>query len=389
MLKLMDHKLNAFMKVYFVLFLLIITALISCEPKNKALEKKDDPQLSKLKLPEGFSISFFATDVNNARSLALGDNGTVFVGNRKGKNVYALVDADGDGVAEKKYTVANDMNAPNGVAFYDGALYIAEIDKVYRIDNIESTLENPAKPVLINDSFPSEEHHGWKYIAFGPDGKLYVPVGAPCNICNDSEKDKRFASITRMNADGSGLEVYAHGIRNSVGFAWHPQTKELWFTDNGRDELGDDMPADELNIASQKDEHFGYPYCHAGVIPDPEFGKGKNCGDYKAPASTLTPHGAALGMKFNTGSMFPEQYKNQIFIAEHGSWNRSKPIGYRIMVATIDGNAVTGYKPFIEGWLTNGEAWGRPVDVLFLKDGSMLISDDHANAVYRVTYQAK
>ena len=385
----MDHKLNAFMKVYFVLFLLIITALISCEPKHKALEKKDDPQLSKLKLPEGFSISFFATDVNNARSLALGDNGTVFVGNRKGKNVYALVDADGDGVAEKKYTVANDMNAPNGVAFYDGALYIAEIDKVYRIDNIESTLENPAKPVLINDSFPSEEHHGWKYIAFGPDGKLYVPVGAPCNICNDSEKDKRFASITRMNADGSGLEVYAHGIRNSVGFAWHPQTKELWFTDNGRDELGDDMPADELNIASQKDEHFGYPYCHAGVIPDPEFGKGKNCGDYKAPASTLTPHGAALGMKFNTGSMFPEQYKNQIFIAEHGSWNRSKPIGYRIMVATIDGNAVTGYKPFIEGWLTNGEAWGRPVDVLFLKDGSMLISDDHANAVYRVTYQAK
>ena len=385
----MDHKLNAFMKVYFVLFLLIITALISCEPKNKALEKKDDPQLSKLKLPEGFSISFFATDVNNARSLALGDNGTVFVGNRKGKNVYALVDADGDGVAEKKYTVANDMNAPNGVAFYDGALYIAEIDKVYRIDNIESTLENPAKPVLINDSFPSEEHHGWKYIAFGPDGKLYVPVGAPCNIRNDSEKDKRFASITRMNADGSGLEVYAHGIRNSVGFAWHPQTKELWFTDNGRDELGDDMPADELNIASQKDEHFGYPYCHAGVIPDPEFGKGKNCGDYKAPASTLTPHGAALGMKFNTGSMFPEQYKNQIFIAEHGSWNRSKPIGYRIMVATIDGNAVTGYKPFIEGWLTNGEAWGRPVDVLFLKDGSMLISDDHANAVYRVTYQAK
>ena len=385
----MDHKLNAFMKVYFVLFLLIITALISCEPKNKALEKKDDPQLSKLKLPEGFLISFFATDVNNARSLALGDNGTVFVGNRKGKNVYALVDADGDGVAEKKYTVANDMNAPNGVAFHDGALYIAEIDKVYRIDNIESTLENPAKPVLINDSFPSEEHHGWKYIAFGPDGKLYVPVGAPCNICNDSEKDKRFASITRMNADGSGLEVYAHGIRNSVGFAWHPQTKELWFTDNGRDELGDDMPADELNIASQKDEHFGYPYCHAGVIPDPEFGKGKNCGDYKAPASTLTPHGAALGMKFNTGSMFPEQYKNQIFIAEHGSWNRSKPIGYRIMVATIDGNAVTGYKPFIEGWLTNGEAWGRPVDVLFLKDGSMLISDDHANAVYRVTYQAK
>jgi glucose/arabinose dehydrogenase len=379
--KLLEMKLVSL--IFFLLYLL------SCEPKNKALEEKDDPQLSKLKVPEGFSISFFANNVENARSMALSDNGTVFVGNRKGKNVYALVDADNDGVAEKKYNIASDMNAPNGVAFHNGSLYIAEISKVWRIDNIEATLSNPAKPVLISDKFPTEEHHGWKYIAFGPDGKLYIPVGAPCNICDDNEKDPRFSSMMRMNADGSELEVYSHGIRNTVGFTWHPQTNELWFTDNGRDMLGDDLPPDELNIATKKDENFGYPYCHAGVIPDPEFNKGKKCSDFKAPAAKLTPHGAALGIKFNTGSMFPNQYRNQVFIAEHGSWNRSKPIGYRVMMATVEGNNVTGYKPFIEGWLNNGEAWGRPVDVLFLKDGSMLISDDHANAIYRVTYAAK
>lgn len=368
---------------------LVLTVFIACQPKNKALEKKDDPQLAKLKVPEGFAVSFFARDVDNARSMAIGDKGTVFVGNRKGKNVYALVDADNDGVAEKKYTVAKGMNTPNGVAFHNGSLYIAEISKIWRIDNIESTLENPGQPVLVFDSLPTAEHHGWKYIAFGPDNKLYVPVGAPCNICDDNEKDKRFSSIMRLNADGTGAEVYAHGIRNSVGFAWHPASGELWFTENGRDMLGDDIPPDELNIAVKKDENFGYPYCHAGTIPDPEFNKGKNCADFKAPAAALTPHGAALGIKFNTGGMFPEKYRNQVFIAEHGSWNRSKPIGYRVMMATVNGNSVKSYTPFIEGWLTNGEAWGRPVDVLFLKDGSMLVSDDHANAVYRVTYTAK
>ena len=375
--------------IFFIAIAATLFFNYSCEPKNKALEEKDDPQLSKLKAPEGFTISFFAKDVDNARSLALGDNGTVFVGNRKGKNVYALVDADKDGVAEKKYTVASGLNTPNGVAFHNGSLYIAELSKIWKIDNIEATLDNPAKPVLVNDSLPTEEHHGWKYIAFGPDGKLYVPVGAPCNICDDNEKDKRFSSIMRMNADGSGLEVYAHGIRNTVGFTWEPQSQNLWFTDNGRDMLGDDIPPDELNIATKKDENFGYPYCHAGEIIDPEFGKGKKCEDFKAPAAKLTPHGAALGIKFNTGAMFPDKYKNQVFIAEHGSWNRSKPIGYRVMVATVEGGVVKSYQPFIDGWLNNGEAWGRPVDVLFLKDGSMLVSDDHANAVYRVSYNAK
>lgn len=373
----------------FLLPALLLFTVAACESKNKNLQKKDDPQLSKLIVPEGFSINFYARDVDNARSMALGDKGTVFVGNRKGKNVYALVDADNDGVAEKKYTIAKGMNMPNGVAFHKGSLYIAELSKIWKIDSIESRLDNPGEPVLINDSLPTEEHHGWKYLAFGPDGKLYVPVGAPCNICDDNEKDKRFSSIMRMNADGSALEVYAHGIRNSVGFTWHPQTQELWFTENGRDEMGDDIPADELNIATKKDEHFGYPYCHAGNIKDPEFNKGKSCDDFKAPVAKLSPHGAALGIKFNTANMFPEKYRNQVFIAEHGSWNRSKPIGYRIMVATVEGNTVKSYEPFIDGWLANNEAWGRPVDVLFLKDGSMLVSDDHANAVYRVTYQAK
>jgi glucose/arabinose dehydrogenase len=377
------------MKIVSLLLSLSVLFFCSCERQNKALEEKDDPQLSKLTLPEGFRISFFARDVDNARSMAIGDKGTVFVGNRKGKNVYALVDADNDGVAEKKYTVAKGLNTPNGVAFYNGSLYIAEISKIWRIDNIEATLENPGKPVLVFDSLPTAEHHGWKYLAFGPDNKLYVPVGAPCNICDDNEKDKRFSSIVRMNPDGTGFEVYAHGIRNSVGFTWHPQTKELWFTENGRDMLGDDLPPDELNIAVKKDEHFGYPYCHAGTIADPEFNKGKDCGDFKAPAANLTPHGAALGIKFNTGNMFPDQYRNKVFIAEHGSWNRSTPIGYRVMMADVEGDGVKSYTPFIDGFLSNGEAWGRPVDVLFLKDGSMLISDDHANAVYRVTYQPK
>jgi glucose/arabinose dehydrogenase len=364
-----------------------LLAFVACEQKNKALEEKDDPRLSTIKLPDGFRISIFANEVDNARSLALGDKGTVFVGNRNGKNVYALVDANNDGRAEKKFTIAEGLNTPNGVAFYKGALYIAELNKISRIDDIESKLDNPGKPVLVSDTFPSEEHHGWKYIAFGPDGKLYVPVGAPCNICNESEKDQRFSSITRMNPDGSGFEVYAHGVRNSVGFDFHPQTGHLWFTENGRDMMGDDIPADELNVAFQPNMHFGYPYCHQGMSPDSLYGEGKDCSQYIQPAALLAPHTAALGMKFYTGNMFPAEYRNVVFIAEHGSWNRTQPIGYRIMTVSIDGTTGKSYKPFAEGWLQNGKAWGRPVDVLQLKDGSLLVSDDHANVVYRITYE--
>jgi glucose/arabinose dehydrogenase len=360
--------------------------LTSATCQNKALQKTDDPRLQDIKLKPGFHINIFADNVDNARSMTMGANGTIFVGNRQGKKVYALVDADNDGVAEKQYVVADNMNTPNGVAFKDGSLYIAEISKIWRLDNIEASLANPPKPVLVTDKYPTDKAHGWKYIAFGPDGKLYVPVGAPCNICNDNEKDPRYSSITQINADGSGQVVYAHGIRNTVGFDWHPQTKDLWFTENGRDELGDNIPPDELNHAPKPGMHFGYPYCHAGETLDPEYGKGHSCNEYTPPVTKLAPHTAALGMKFYTGDMFPAEYKNQILIAEHGSWNRSEPIGYRVMMVRLDGNKSTSYEVFAEGWLKDGKAWGRPVDILQLSDGSILVSDDYANVVYRISY---
>jgi glucose/arabinose dehydrogenase len=348
-------------------------------------EKTKKQELPDIKLPDGFSISYFAKDVDNARSMAMGDKGTIFVGNREGDNVYALVDENNDGISDKKYIVASKMNTPNGVAFHNGSLYIAEISKIWRIDNIESNLANPPKPVLVFDKLPDDTHHGWKYIAFGPDGKLYIPIGAPCNICNDAEADKRYASICRINPDGTGFEVFANGVRNSVGFSWHPQTKELWFTENGRDMLGDDVPGDELNKAPKANMHFGFPYCHQGNILDPQFGDGMTCSGFTPPVAVLGPHVAALGMKFYTGDMFPATYKNVVFIAEHGSWNRSKPIGYRITIVTTEGEKST-YSTFAEGWLKDGKAWGRPVDILQLKDGSLLVSDDRANAIYRITY---
>jgi glucose/arabinose dehydrogenase len=251
-----------------------------------------------------------------------------------------------------------------------------------RYDNIESQLKNRPKPVVVNDKFPTDRHHGWKFIAFGPDGMLYVPVGAPCNICRP---DARHGVINRMKPDGSGLEVFATGVRNSVGFDWHPETKELWFTDNGRDEMGDNTPPDELNYAPEKGMNFGFPDCHAGTIRDPEFGQ-QPCSKFTPPALNLTPHGAAIGMRFYTGSMFPPEYRNQIFIAEHGSWNRSTPIGYRVMVARLEGNKAVKYEPFAEGWLQGSRAWGRPADVLVMPDGSLLVSDDQADTIYRITF---
>lgn len=353
---------------------------------NRPMVELDDPPLHDIKLPPGFQISIFAK-VDNARSLALGTNGTVFVGNREGKKVTALVDMNGDGIAEKQFVIADGMTTPNGVAFKDGDLYVAEVSKIWKFTDIENRLENPGEPALIYDQLPTDKHHGWKYIAFGPDGKLYIPIGAPCNICDNTEKDPRYASITRMNADGTGFEIFAHGIRNSVGFAWHPTNGELWFTENGRDMMGDDIPHDELNHAPKAGMHFGYPFIHADDVIDPEFGEGKNPADYTRPIQKLNPHGAALGMKFYTGNQFPEQYKNQVFIAEHGSWNRSTPIGYRVSLVRLEGNKAVAYEDFASGWLKDGEAWGRPVDVLQLPDGSLLVSDDHAGLVYRISYK--
>ena len=342
-------------------------------------------QLDKIKLPDGFQIHLFAENVGNARSMDLSPSGTLYVSTRKKGDVYALQDTDNDQKADKRFVLATGMNTPNGVAFKDGDLYVAEINRILRYPNIEADLANPPKPEVVYDQYPTKKHHGWKYIAFGPDGKLYVPVGAPCNICK-SEQDV-FASITRLDVETGLMEVIQHGVRNTVGFTWHPETNELWFTDNGGDWLGDDMPACELNYAPQEQMHFGYPYCHQGDFPDPKLGKGHSCTDYTAPAQNLGPHVAALGMEFYTGRMFPDEYVNQVFIAEHGSWNRSKPIGYRVTLVRLDGNESLGYEVFADGWLQGDRAWGRPVDIELLPDGSMLVSDDFGDAIYRISYE--
>ncbi|MBL7858335.1 MAG: sorbosone dehydrogenase family protein [Cyclobacteriaceae bacterium] len=341
--------------------------------------------LDKIKLPPGFSIAVYA-EVENARSMALSPSGIVYVGNRDKDKVYAIKDTNGDFIADKKWVIASGLNMPNGVAFRDGDLYVAEVSRITKYPKIEDKLNSPPSPVVINDTYPTETHHGWKYIAFGPDGKLYVPVGAPCNICES--KDPIYASITRMNADGSGREIFSNGVRNTVGFTWHPETKELWFTDNGRDMLGDDVPSCELNYAPKSGMHFGYPYCHEGSVKDPEFGAKQACNEFTPPAYKLGAHVAPLGLKFYTGQMFPSSYKNQIFIAKHGSWNRSKKSGYVVTVVNVESNKATGDVVFASGWLDEAtqKYWGRPVDVLVLPDGSLLVSDDQANVIYRISY---
>ena len=343
------------------------------------------PQPGSITLPPGFRIGLYAANVPGARSLTLGAKGTLFVGSRGEGKVYAVLDRNGDGAADEVITLAKGLNSPNGVAFFGEALYVAEIDRILRYDGIESRLADPPAPVVVNDRFPRDRHHGWKFIRFGPDGMLYVPVGAPCNICDPD--DPRYASIMRMNRDGTGLEVFSRGVRNTVGFDWHPLTKELWFTDNGRDWMGDDRPPDELNRAPVKGMHFGYPYCHGVAVLDPEFGRGKSCLSYTAPALELGAHVASLGMRFYRGALFPPEYRNQIFIAEHGSWNRSEPAGYRITLARLEGNRAVGYEVFAEGWLQGGSVSGRPVDLQEMPDGSLLVSDDKAGAIYRISYQ--
>jgi glucose/arabinose dehydrogenase len=355
-------------------------------------DAKADVQLDKLTLPEGFSIDVWAAEVPNARSMAVSESGIVFVGNRQEKNVYALVDEDGDGKADSKYVLANDLRMPNGVAVKDGDLYVAEVSRILRFKDIENNLTKPSYEVVY-DGYPDEAHHGWKFIAFGPDGMLYIPVGAPCNIC--VSEDPIFASITRLDVSKPGAkpEIYAHGVRNSVGMTWHPETKNLWFTDNGRDMLGDDTPGCELNKATSLGQHFGYPYWHAGSIKDPEVGsEGKEASFYTAPEAKLGAHTAPLGLRFYTGDQFPATYKNQLFIAKHGSWNRSTKSGYEVILARLDTTGkVSGQEVMVSGWLDQAtqEAWGRPVDVQQLADGSLLISDDVANCIYRLSYTAK
>lgn len=339
--------------------------------------------LDEIKLPEGFTIEQYA-DVPDARSLALGARGTVFVGNREGGSVYAVEDR-GVGQGRTVHVIARGLNMPNGVAFRDGDLYVAEVSRVLRFPGIETRLANPPRSEVVADGFPSDRHHGWKYIAFGPDGWLYVPVGAPCNVC---ERPDPYSTIMRLDVRSGKREVYVRGIRNTVGFAWQPGTDVLWFTNNGRDWMGDDAPPDSLHRAPTPGLDFGFPYCHAG-LPDPKFGLGKDCASFAPPALTLPAHVAALGMAFYTGKMFPKAYQGQIFIAEHGSWNRSTKVGYRVSLVRFNQDGSLGYETFASGWLKNREAWGRPVDVLVMPDGALLVSDDRAGAVYRISYKPK
>lgn len=335
--------------------------------------------LDDVRLPPGFVIEEYA-DVPKARSLALGDKGTLFVSNRRGRSVYAVVEND-DG-STRTIELLDGMSTPNGIAFHEGDLYVAEIDRVFRYRDIENNLEDVPDGELLDIDLPSDSHHGWRYIGFGPDNKLYIGIGAPCNVCDEYG----YAQIIRANPDGTGRETYVSGIRNSVGFTWHPESGELWFTDNGRDMMGDDLPPDELNRAPRQGLHFGYPYCHGGDIPDPKFGNGRDCDNYTPPVQKLGPHVASLGVKFYTGDMFPAEYRNQVFIAEHGSWNRSKRIGYRVSLVRLEGNRAVSYEPFASGWLQGQAVSGRPVDLIVKEDGSLLVSDDFAGKIYRISY---
>jgi glucose/arabinose dehydrogenase len=359
-------------------------ALLSLLLAALALPLFAAPRLDQLTLPKGFHIAVYSDQVPNAREIALGAKGTVFVGSSGAGKVYALTDSNGDGVADKVRVIASGLRNPIGVAFHDGNLYVSAISRIVVLRDIEQHLDAPPKPELVTDKLPTEGHHGGRFLAFGPDGKLYVPIGAPCNIC---EPGPNYAKLLRMNADGSDWQDVATGIRNSVGFDWQPGTKRLWFTDNGRDLLGDDIPSDELNEVTHPGQNFGYPYCHQGDVADPKFGAAHPCSHYVPPVLKLGAHVAPLGMRFYTGKAFPASYRGAILIAEHGSWNRTKKSGYRVMVVRLNGSKVLSYESLITGFEQHESAWGRPADVQPLPDGSVLVSDDLAGAVYRVTYK--
>lgn len=366
--------------------LLLHLPLTGCNSSERGKDGgfDDSLPLDRIRLPQGFKISLFATGVKEARSMAVSPGGIVYVGNKFGDKVYALKDTNNDFRADEKYVVARGLKMPNGIAFKDNDLYIAERHRITRLAAIDNNLDALPAAQLIYDRFPDNMQHGWKYMAFGPDGKLYIPIGAPCNSCES--KHEVHGTIARMNADGTGFEIIAKGVRNSLGLDWHPVTGKLWFTDNGRDLLGDDSPPCELNTLEEEGAHFGFPYCHGGQVPDPELGGRAACDRYVKPIQKLPAHVAPLGMRFYTGKMFPKSYVNQIFIAEHGSWNRTTKVGYRISLVKLkDGKAIS-YEPFAEGWLDKYgmEAWGRPVDIAQLPDGSLLVSDDKANAIYRI-----
>ncbi|PWL32085.1 PQQ-dependent sugar dehydrogenase [uncultured Roseivirga sp.] len=386
-------KRSTLIRLFYSLFILCLVSFWSCDSKAQSKQNNEyEALLERINLPEGFEISYYATNVIDARSLARTEGGkTVFVSNRRRKNVYALTDTNGDMVADKVDTILTGWNSPNGIAYRNGNLYVAEINRIHRFPSIMENLSDP-KSEVIYDQYPTDGHHGWKFIAFGPDGKLYVPVGAPCNVCDKEEENPVYATITRMNPDGSNMEIYAKGVRNSVGFAWNPKTNNMWFTDNGRDLMGDDIPACELNFAPEAGMHFGFPYWHQGDIADPEFGAKYPRNKFTEPAYKFEPHSAPLGLRFYEGNMFPAKYKNNILVAQHGSWNRSPDaghIGYQLRFVQIENDKVVKSEIFADGWLDteNNKGWGKPVDIMEMPDGSILVSDDVNHCIYRISYK--
>lgn len=370
------------------------------KPKNEAGAKMapvpsfpiptaaDKLPISKMKVPPGFKVEVWASDILDARSMREGDKGTVFVSSlfAAGK-LYAVTDKGGK---REVKTLAEKLFLPSGIEYFKGNLYLATPKDITRFDNIEANLDNIGKGTVIYDKLPGEVPHGWKFIKVGPDNKLYVSIGANCNIC---EVKDEFATINRMNLDGSGFERVANGVRNTVGFDFDPKNGELWYTNNSRDWLSEDLPQDSLNrVASGSGAipHYGFPYCHQGNFTDPEFGWGKSCDGVAQPAKLIGAHTAPLGMRFYTGKMFPAKYQGAIFIARHGPWNRTQKYAADIMVAWPDGKGGIGEtEVFLSGLVENNQYLGRPADVMVMKDGSMLVSDDHNGAIYRVSYAGK
>ncbi len=336
---------------------------------------QDRLPLGEVRLPPGFTISVYASGLAGARGLAFSDSGTLSVGSWGGE-VYAVPPGGGRGKV-----IASGLDMPVGVAWNRGDLYVSSLNRVAKLPAVEAG--PPRRPVDIIDSLPTDRHHGWKFIKIGPDGKLYVPVGAPCNVCDAGDP---YASILRLDPDGRNLEVFARGVRNTVGFDWNPRTGELWFTDNGRDLMGDDLPPDELNRAPRAGLHFGFPYVHGRAVHDPRFWASRPAEDFRPPELELPAHVAALGMRFYTGRLFPAEYHGGIVIAEHGSWNRSKKIGYRVSFVRLEGDRAAEYRIFAQGWLKGERAWGRPADLEVGPDGALYVSDDTADAVYRIGF---
>ncbi|MEQ1529930.1 MAG: PQQ-dependent sugar dehydrogenase [Methylococcales bacterium] len=370
------------LKRFIFLLLLFNSAWLPAKPAS------NQEVIQQLKLPPGFKISIFAEQLPNARSLALAEQGVVFIGTGSSGEVYAVQDIDGDGVADKRYSIATGLFMPNGVAYKDGVLYVAEVNRIIRFERILQHLDQPPKPSVVYDQLPSEKHHGWKYLRFGADGKLYTAIGSPCNVCKP--ENPVHGSIVRLKPDGSEFEIIAKGIRSVVGFDWQPGSEAMFFTDNGRDYLGDDAPADELNQWTAVGEQFGFPYCHGGDVPDPEFAAQGKCQQFVAPVWQFKAHVAPLGMRFYQGKQFPAEYKDQLFVAQHGSWNRSVPQGYQVALVKFTAGKPVSEQSFVQGWLTaDGSVLGRPVDIAETPDGSLLVSDDQLGVIYRITYQGK